>query len=134
MVTKNMKRKAVELNLAYNRVSSVNFIQILSLNFSRFLTDHCRKCLSMELLTLKLSLELEGLTLRVNCSGLMRTNTQTTHGHFSSFQLNCEHIWNRGKAKQGKARKIVLNVVNYFGGESNWNSQLQGANQSVHKE
>ena len=40
---KNFKRKAVELTLGCTRVSSTNFIQILSLNFERFLTDRLGK-------------------------------------------------------------------------------------------
>ena len=40
---KTIKGIDVDLTLGYNRVSSTNFIQIISLSFARFLKDCCRQ-------------------------------------------------------------------------------------------
>ena len=52
-LTQNTKTKAVDLTSGDNRVSSTNFTHILSLNFTRFLKDCCRKIVSEHFLAAK---------------------------------------------------------------------------------
>ena len=47
-MTKNIRKKTVDLTLGYTKVSSANFIQILNLHFVRFLNYHSRKIVVIE--------------------------------------------------------------------------------------
>ena len=42
------KDKTIDLTLGYNRVCCINFMQILSLNSSRYHEDRCRKLVACE--------------------------------------------------------------------------------------